>query len=481
MGFLSRQVARRPPGWIIVAVASIALVAAAVGAAAAETAPAESVPSLEELLEQLRQLEARIDRTEQDSDAEIARLRERIRQLEEELRKAETQREEDELASILADAEAEEQRKLFVGRQRNLQTLNPEISFLGDVSYDWSDSEIKNGFLLRAVEVVFQAPLDPYTRFRGVLAAHQEPFTLDPPAEEPAVGTQEEEEHEHGHIDVGVEEAYMEWVALPLQSRLRVGRFRQQFGTLNRWHPHALSSVDIPFALRNLFGHDGLVGLGFGMDFRLPSLRSWGNGLTFEIVNADNPSAFAGSDFRDPTFLLRYNAFFDLGPNTYFDFGLNGVRGPNDAEGRLDTTVSSIDVNFVWEPVNRARYRGVEVRGEFLDSRFETADPDTVRSSSYYCYVSFKLSRRWIVGFRYDDAELPFPRAELYDEQEFREGLREKAWSPYATMWQSEFVRLRLQYQHVTRDFRWAHGPEEDDLVWVQVTFAAGPHKHEAY
>jgi hypothetical protein len=48
-------------------------------------------------------------------------------------------------------------------------------------------------------------------------------------------------------------------------------------------------------------------------------------------------------------------------------------------------------------------------------------------------------------------------------------------------MWQSEFVRLRLQYQHASRDFAWAHGPDDDDRVSLQVTFAGGPHKHEAY
>jgi len=55
------------------------------------------------------------------------------------------------------------------------------------------------------------------------------------------------------------------------------------------------------------------------------------------------------------------------------------------------------------------------------------------------------------------------------------------AWSPFLTFWQSEFVRLRAQYQHVSRDFASAHGPDDDDRLWVQVTFAAGPHKHEEY
>jgi len=48
-------------------------------------------------------------------------------------------------------------------------------------------------------------------------------------------------------------------------------------------------------------------------------------------------------------------------------------------------------------------------------------------------------------------------------------------------MWQSEFVRLRVQGQHASRDAAWAGGPESDYRLWLQVTFAAGPHKHESY
>jgi hypothetical protein len=291
---------------------------------------------------------------------------------------------------------------------------------------------------------------------------------------------EEEDGHDHDHINVGVEEAYMEWVALPFHTRLNVGQFRQQFGTLNRWHPHALPSVDVPFALRNLFGYDGLVGLGVGVEWQLPGLWATSNTLQVEVVNADNHTAFAGSEFDDPSYLLRHTGFFDLGPDTYLELGLTGLTGPNDETDRSDTDVAGVDLNFVWEPVNRARYRGVEARGEYIRTWYETGE-EQFESSSMYLYLTTKLSRRWSVGIRYDDAELPWPDIELHDDAEFTEGLRERAWSPYLTFWQSEFVRLRFQYQHASRDFEGPYGGDDDDRFWLQVTFAAGPHKHEAY
>ncbi len=471
---------------------SIAPTATAATEQAAKKNDNGAVATVEQLAKEIQRLQDLLQRLTEEQKKETEELQKRIAQLEKKLREAETERKKEELEQILAEAEAatadqaekekeaESQRDTFVGRQRNLQAMNPEISYLGDISYDWTDSDVSDRFLLRGVEISFQAPLDPYTRFKGFLAGHQEPAALE--HEHDPVDPLDEE-HEHGHVNVGIEETYMEWVALPANMRLRVGQFRQQFGTLNRWHPHALASVELPFAIRNTFGHEGLVGLGFGLDWQLPGFWASSNGLTLEVVNADNDAAFAGSGFRNPTYLLRHTGFFDLGPDTYFEVGFNGVTGPNDDEGDLYTTVASVDINFVWEPVQRAKYRSVELRGEFLHTHRETADEEAFKSTSFYTYLSWRFSRRWIAGLRYDDAELPYPEPEieLLHGQTVVEGLRERAWSPFVTFWQSEFVRLRLQYQHASRDFAWAHGPEDDDRVWLQVTFAAGPHKHEAY
>jgi hypothetical protein len=457
---------------------------------------AEGDPAtLASLQEQIRELQAMLERLDGEAAAEIEELKRRIGQLEAQLEEAqrpsgEGSAPEDEIEALREAARAEvpeesqeeqdaqQQREAMTGRQRSQQDLNPEISFLGDVSYDWSDSEIQNQFVIRAVEIGFEAPLDPYTRFKGFLSAHQEP----PQLEFGIVG-----DDAHG-VEVELEEAYMDWVALPGGTGVRVGKFRQRFGTLNRWHPHALASTESSFALRNLFGHEGLNGIGVGVSWALPGFWATSHGLVIEITNPDNEVAFAGADFSDPAFLLRYTGFYDLNPDSYLEIGLNGTTGPNDEASNGRTTIASIDINYLWEPASRARYRGFEFRGEYFWSGFEdTTTPgveqtweQTWRTNSYYAYLVWKLNRQWQLGFRYDDAELPSPRSETASGV-FREGLQERAITPFVTFWQSEFVRLRLQYQHAERNFIGAQGPDDDDRVWLQVTWAAGPHKHEAY
>jgi len=63
--------------------------------------------------------------------------------------------------------------------QRVQSLLNPEISFLGDFSYNWSDQAIRNEFFLRSAELAMQAPLDPYTRFKTFITGEQEPTVLE--------------------------------------------------------------------------------------------------------------------------------------------------------------------------------------------------------------------------------------------------------------------------------------------------------------
>jgi len=487
------------------AVALLVVLLAASGMSFAEepaaAEPEQTAKSTAELEKMIRELQDQLRELAEDREGEIEELHRRLQDLEAELGRERETEQDDDLAEILADAEAEtaeekkkeedaeKRRETFEGRQRNLSALNPEISFVGDFSYDWANSdEIRDQFMIRGVELGFQAPLDPYTRFKAFLGAHQHVPTIEIPGAE----------HEAGGITLGVGEAYMEWVALPLNTTVTVGKFRQQFGTLNRWHIHGLPSVDSPFALRDTFGYHGLNGIGVGGKWEFPEAAKTTTSLEVQITNGDNEIVFAGGEFQDPAFLLRPAAFIDISPASYLEIGLTGMTGPNDEEDDR-THLGGLDVNFVWEPVNRAKYRNVEVRAEYIHSRFEdtdevTAVQDTLVANSFYIYASGKISRRWIVGLRYDDAELPSPRWPLIDPTEFREGLGEQAWTPFVTYWQSEFVRLRLQYQHATRNFvglqGYQHatrnfvglqGPMDDDRIWVQVTWAAGPHKHEAY
>ncbi|MEE8147230.1 MAG: hypothetical protein V3T24_06475, partial [Longimicrobiales bacterium] len=121
----------------------------------------------------------------------------------------------------------------FVGRARSLQALNPEISLNADLYGSiHSDDPSSENFIPREFEFSFISALDPYTRAKVFLTVEEDGGRI-----EVFPGDVEEEGDEAG---VSVEEGYLEWVALPGGVGLKVGRFFQQFGQLNRWHGHAL-------------------------------------------------------------------------------------------------------------------------------------------------------------------------------------------------------------------------------------------------
>jgi hypothetical protein len=378
-----------------------------------------------------------------------------------------------------AEPDQEAERKPGQSGQRLQSLLNPEISFLGDFSYNWSDQAIRNEFVLRGAELALQAPLDPYTRFKAFLVGHQHATHLE---FEPEGAPPAEEDHAHSdEISINVEEAYMEWVGLPWNSRVRLGKFRQQSGTLNRWHIHSLPSTDSPLALRNVFGPEGLVGLGVSLDFQLGSLWASSNSLTIEITNGDNSMVFAGPHFSEPAFLIRHTGFFDLGDWSYFEVGITGLTGANNEEGTRDTRIGSIDFNYLWEPEGKGKHKGLVIRGEFLRTLFEEETGTKVGANSWYTYITWQMARNLYVGMRIEDAELVSDRIVIDPDETFEAGLGLQAITAYVTYWQSEFVRLRLQVQRAERDVALASGPMDDNRAWLQVTFAAGPHKHESY
>ena len=81
-----------------------------------------------------------------------------------------------------------------------------------------------------------------------------------------------------------------------------------------------------------------------------------------------------------------------------------------------------------------------------------------------WAWGEVRVGRHWQIGGRYEWVQRP-------------EDPDESAWlvAPTLTWWQSEWVRLRAEYNRMTDPF----GTQNQFLI--QFTFAMGPHKHETY
>ncbi len=447
------------PGWACrgaLCAAILALPAARVAAQSRTDSLSLEVARLASVVDSLSREVARLRQTGQEDQAQDALAQ---------LRAAAAQAAGGGAAATAAPPEAPEDQE-FVGRQRSLQAFNPEISLNTDMFMQIDkDAPHEKNFFPREFELSVVSNLDPYSRARVF-------FSKTAPGGEllPFGGEVETEDA------ISVEEGYVEWVGLPGGLSVKLGKFAQQFGQLNRWHSHAL-----PFQTRSLphvafIGQEWLAQTGVSVHLLAPFNVAGGTyEATVEVTRSENQELFGESS--RPAVLGHLNGFWDLSSSLDLDLGVSWVNGSyEDSTSFFDRNLFGTEMALTWRPPGRSRYRGVTLRGGLMV--LDGLVPQTPASGGppvplpqktamgYWGSTEVRLSQTWLVGARADRTENPTNPDET-------------AWllAPTLTWWQSEFVRLRGEYDLLGRS---ATDARKGQFL-LQVTFAMGPHKHETY
>ena len=324
----------------------------------------------------------------------------------------------------------------FVGRQRNASVLNPEISATGDIRLVARDGRQRDNGVAREFEVALQSALDPYSSTKIFLTFENE--------------------------EVGVEEGYIYWTGLPGRLRVDVGKFRQQLGDLNRWHLHALPETEYPLVYQRFLSPEGLTGVGLSLYTTLPvSILGGTHEVWLQGTTAESDALYAGS--HQPTLLFHLQNFWQLNRSTYGQLGFTATGGNNDDED-LRSRLLGLDFRLTYRPPEAGTRREITLRTEGY--RLHASELGTT-TNRYGTFVDLnaRLSRRWVLGARYDWVEAP-------------RGIEDTEWriTPSVTWWQSEFVFLRLEGEHASSDLEGRR-----NLLSLQAVWAMGPHKHETY
>ncbi len=387
---------------------------------------------------------------------ELSRLKEKVRELEEakeaqeleNLRKAALQ------SSTEKVKEEALKTKTFRQGATSLQKLNPELSIVGDMVANYKTDAphytegSRSGFDLRVFDINFQSNLDPFSRAKATVTLGENGFEL--------------------------EEGYVIWTNLLPKINVTVGKFRQQFGVVNRWHEHALDQIFYPLALQTFMGDEGLIETGASFNWLMPNLTASANELTVQITNSSNPELFSGENFSVPSTLFHFKNYYDLSQNAYLELGLTGMIGTNDSLGftfskrHRWTHMAGVDLTYSWSPVNQALYKGFLWRSElfYLNKDRPTGGP--IKAWGGYSYMEYQPAERYKIGTRVDVVQpVRIDNSGQYQWQVV----------PYLTYRQSEFVYLRLEWSHLE-----SHGfAGNDNRLLLQVDWSLGPHKHEKY
>jgi hypothetical protein len=323
---------------------------------------------------------------------------------------------------------------LYGGAASASKVFNPDIAAIGDFigTVGQTPGGGEPSLEMHEAELSFQAVVDPYARADFF-------FTVGPD-------------------EVGVEEGYITFPAVPGGFLLKAGKLRDAFGKVDGQHNHVLPFIDRPLVSKNLLGgEDGLADAGISLARLIPNpwlfLEATGQ------VYQGNSEVFKAPTRGDLAYVGHLRAYQDLSESTNVDVGGSIAYGHNGITADTTTRLLGVDATLRWKPLRRAIYRHFLARGEITWSR--TKDLGGPRDAvGGYGYLEYQFARRWFAGVRYDNSE----RAFVPD-------IRDTGGSVILTYWPSEFSQIRGQYRHT----RFGDAPTANEFLF-QFIYAIGAH-----
>jgi hypothetical protein len=344
----------------------------------------------------------------------------------------------------------------------NLSAFNPEIGVIADVvaqaSESSEDGEGNDKLSAREVEVIFGHAIDPYSRL-DVTATFSD------------------------FEDAGLEEAYVTHWGLPGEIKARLGRLRPLVGKASPIHRDSLDTVDEPLVVAQYLGAEGLSRTAGELSWFAPA--PWTT-VTHQVTGGvmeggvGEGATLFGETRRRPSYYAHLKNFWEISDVTNAELGTTYLAGSKDADSGYEVHALGVDATLVHylTPNNKVKWQNelyVQKRAEAYEDAISDDDPSVVTRTLFhespwglYSLLDVRLTPRVGVGGRFDYVEPIDTDPALM----VRGG--DTAWSAYATFYQSEFARWRLQARHT--DF--ALGGD-DNTFFLQGTFAIGVHKHQ--
>jgi hypothetical protein len=413
----------------------------------------EDSKPIEELRKEVSQLRAQIDSLkigqqeslEVDLDALSERLEKRLRDLENKI-----------------DA---------VSRSTAPTILNPRttafINFAAraddhKVMDDPGEIEIDNRPFLRGVELDLRAAVDPYSEAVTVLSVEDEAgkgFAMDA-------------EEAYGLIKrlPLLEEA-------PLGLKLKIGKFRAPFGTNNRIHMHDLPWTTRPLVVSKFLGTEhgnffesGFNPIGIDLDFFLPNpIPSTTLEMNIDVLRAGDLAFGQGHDVKQPALLGHLALSKDINNEHLILIGASAYH----ESGISSTRLFGGDITYKWAPAERRSSQSLVAGGEVFAGNHSFTDSTNasvaVSAYGWFAYLQYQLSYWTYVGVRYDWIQEPTDNTMVG-----------KGISAYVSYYTTEFLRLRIGFEHKQSDMLPDNLRTVNSVVF-DVNFVFGSHPVEPY
>ena len=300
---------------------------------------------------------------------------------------------------------------------------------------------------------------------------------------------------EDGEGKIELEEAYaqtMPGFSLPNGLSAKAGRAFWTLGYLNEHHAHADDFADRPLPYRvflnKAFNDDGVE-----FSYVLPTdlYAEVGGGVfrgdDFPLGNAD------GEIFRQWSSYVRIGG--DIGYDQSWRLGgytlsgePTGGRTSNESTVTFtgDTKLYVTDFRYTWAPGGNSRQREIILQGEYFwrneSGTYEDTNAATGAvnfddsSNGWYAQGVYKINPQWRLGARYSRLEAPDVPVGLVDSALDSSGHDPVAYSAMVDWTNSEFSRLRFQFNREKLS-----SGESDKQIIAQYVMSFGAHGAHKY
>ncbi len=287
---------------------------------------------------------------------------------------------------------------------------------------------------------------------------------------------------------IGVEEAYLTSLRMPIPIIIRGGKMLGTFGRYNLYHLHHMAFAENPMILSYVF-QPKLNEVGLEISYLVPF--SWYSDLLVGFYNGNNEVLFKRPEQGDFAYLAHFDNFWDISDETTIRLGascLTGARGLQHATGvpfdsaiyKINSRVWGLDFHLKWKPLQYGRYRSFVLEGEYVNAALQLDCDWTGPLHGFYLQGLYQFDLRWWVQARIEWLErskdlysfFPGPSDLTTNPDKDISGSRISVAVAYVP---TEFSTYRLQYNFL----QFTDIKEQQIIVQVNVTIGSHPaHKY---
>jgi hypothetical protein len=301
-------------------------------------------------------------------------------------------------------------------------------------------------------------------------------------------------EHE-GETEIELEEAHLQTLpgaGLPAGLGIKAGRALWTLGYLNERHAHADDFADRPLPYRVFLNHsyndDGAeISYVLPTDFYAEIGGGAFRGDDFPFGGAKGEGAGAWSAYARVGGDVANNQDWRVGAYVLSGESNGGRPSNEDAVSFIgDVGLYVADVRYNWAPTGNPKERELSLQGEYFrrteNGSYEDAGAGTGPvafdgdSDGWYAQAVYKFHPQWRTGARYSRLDAHYLPAGLAGSALDGNGHDPEAYALMTDWTNSEFSRVRLQYNYETPDEGRA-----DHQFLLQYVLSLGAHAAHMY